>query len=60
MLFVEGQRGLKLSGGRVCRSEDGEKGRVWNQALGGELEGQGHGFEAEIKEYLSVVDDGGV
>ena len=59
MLFVEGQRGLtQLSEGRVCRSEDGEKGRVWNQALGGEHEGQSHGFEAGIREYLSAVDNG--
>ncbi|KAF3431693.1 hypothetical protein FNV43_RR26425 [Rhamnella rubrinervis] len=33
------------------------RGRERNQALGGELEGQSHGFEAGIGEDLSCVDE---
>ena len=44
--------------GCVGRSEDGERRRLGNDAVGGEVEGEGHGFVAGIGEDLGGVGDG--
>ena len=59
MVVEEIDSGLAgIAEGGVSRSEDGERRRLGNDAVGGEVEGEGHGFVAGIGEDLGGVGDG--